>query len=79
MAEEATAKEEDEEEKERIRDGDTPRGGPVKVTCVGVEATPPQSKTRTSRDSPQNVRTCCCRDYMYTSRITTTGHTWMGG
>ena len=37
-----------------------------------------QKKTRNSRDSTQNVRTCCYRESMETSRITTTGCTWTG-
>ena len=39
----------------------------VEVILVGG-VVPPQSKTRV----------CCCRESMETSRITTTGHTWMG-
>ena len=38
----------------------------------------PQRKTRTSRDSNQTVRTCCCRESMGTSCITMTGRTWTG-
>ena len=76
---ETTEKEDEEEEEneERNRDKDTPWGPPVNVTRVGGTP-PPQRKTQTSRDSPQKVRTCCCREYMETSRITTTGHTWTG-
>ena len=71
--------EEGDEEEEKARDGETPRGDPVEVTCMGGDAPPPpQRKTRTYRDSPQNVRTCCCRESMVTSRITTTGRTWTG-
>ena len=54
------------------RDGETPWGAPVEVRCGGGMP-PPQRKTHTSWDSPQNVRTCCCRKSMETSRITTTG------
>ena len=57
--------------------GETPRGGPFEVTDEGG-APPPQRKTRTSRDSPLNMRTCCCRESMETFRITTTGRTWTG-
>ena len=39
---------------------------------------PPHRKTRTSWDSIQNVCTCCCRQSMETSRITTTECTWTG-
>ena len=59
-------------------DGETPRGTPVEVQCVGGGMPPPQRKTQTSWDSPQNVRTCCCRESIETSRITTTGRTWTG-
>ena len=77
-AEEETVEEEGDEEEEKARDRETPRGDPVEVTCMGGDATPPQRKTRTSRDSPQNVRTCCCRKSMETFCITTTGRTWTG-
>ena len=40
------------------RDRETPWGASVEVTRVRGDATP-QRKTRTSRDSPQNVSTCC--------------------
>ena len=64
----------------KMREAGTERphwGGPVKVNCVGGDANP-QRKTRNSWDSTQNMRICCCRDSMETSRITTTGRTWTG-
>ena len=65
----------EEAEEDRRRDGETPQGAPVKVMRVGGTP-PPKRKTRTSRDSTENVRTCCCRESMETSHITTTGRTW---
>ena len=59
-------------------DRETPRGAPIEVTRVGEGVPPSQRKTRTSRDSTQNVRTCCCRESMETSHITTKGRTWTG-
>ena len=58
-------------------DGETPRAPLVEVTCVGRDATP-QRKMRTSWDSPQNMRTWCCRESMETFRITIMGFTWTG-
>ena len=55
-----------------------PHRGPRSRSLAWVEMPHLQRKTRTSRDSPQNVRTCCCREYMETSFITTTGCTWTG-
>ena len=78
---EETEAEEDEEgsEVEGDRNIDTPREASVEVTCVGGDVPPPpQRKTRTSQDSTQNVRTCCCRKSMETSRITMTGRNWTG-
>ena len=67
----------DEEEENRYRD--TPRGAPVEVVRVGVfMPPPPQRKMRTSWTLPQNVHTCCCRESMDTSRITTMDRTWTG-
>ena len=80
--EEATAEEEQSEdtregEEERERDVVTPQGTPIEVTCVGGDTTP-QWKTRTSRDSPLNVRTFCFRESMETSRTITMDRTWTG-
>ena len=54
-----------------------PRGVTVEVVHVGGCA-PPQKKTQTSRNSHLNVPTCCCRESMETTRITTMGLTWTG-
>ena len=59
--EEEPAEYPEESEEDGGRDRDAPMGAPVKVTHVGG-APSPQRKTRTSRDSTQNVRTCCCRE-----------------
>ena len=59
------------------RDGETPRGH-RSSSHAWRETCTPQRKTRTSRDYTQNMRTCCCRKYMETSRITTMGCTWTG-
>ena len=69
--------EEDKEEGEAEgdRDGETPRGAQVEVVRMGEEVTP-RWKMQTSRDSTQNVRTCCFRESMETSRITMMGRTW---
>ena len=72
-----TEQEPEGEEEGGGRDGETPRGALVEVIRVGGTP-PPQRKTRTSRDSSQNVRTCCCRESMETSCITTMGRTWTG-
>ena len=48
------------EEEGEEEDGETPKGPPVEVPCVGG-VPPPWRKMQTSWDSPQNVRTCCCR------------------
>ena len=56
-----------------------PHGGDRLRSLAWGGTPPPQRKMRTSRDSPQNVRTCCCRESIETSRITTTGRTWTGG
>ena len=69
--------EEGRHEEEGDRNGETLRGAPVKVTRVGGDVHP-QRKTQTSQYSSQKVRTCCCRESMETSRITTTGSTWTG-
>ena len=55
-----------------------PHGGPRSRSLTWGGTTPPQRKTRTSQESLQNVRTCCCRESMETSCITTTGCTWTG-
>ena len=71
--------EEEEEEGEKgYRDGDTQRGAQVEAVCVGGGACPPQRKTRIYLTLPLNVRSCCCRESMETTRITTIGHTWTG-
>ena len=62
---------EDEDEEE---DGETPRGDQSRSLAWGGMP-PPKKKTRTSHDSPQNVRTCCCRESMDTSCITMMGRT----
>ena len=50
----------------------------VEVIRMAGGAPPPRWKRRTSQDSPQNVRTCSCRESMETSRITMMGRTWTG-
>ena len=57
---EETFQAEDEEggKVEGDRDGETPRGALFEVTRVGGDM-PPQRETQTSRDSTQNIRTCC--------------------
>ena len=65
-AETEAEKDKAEEEKEGDREGETPRGAPVEVNCVGGTC-PPQRKTRTFWDSPHNVCNCCCRESMETS------------
>ena len=72
MEQEPEGAEEDEEE-----DGETPRGGQWRSNAWGGMP-PPQRKTQTSWNSTQNVRTCCCRESIETSRIITTGCTWTG-
>ena len=60
------------------RDRETLRGAPGQGQSRWGGRHPPHKKTKTSRDSPLKVRTCCCREYMETSCITTTGRTWTG-
>ena len=74
-----TEAEEDKEgnEEEEDKDGENPRGATVEFICVGGRAHP-RRKTRTSRDSPQNMRTCCYGESMETSCITTMGCTRKG-
>ena len=62
-------------EAEGDSDRDTPRGETVEVTCLGG-GVPPLMENADLRDSAQNVRTCCCRESLETSRITTTGRNW---
>ena len=53
--------------------GGNRRGGPR-----GGGISPPRGKTRIYLDSHLNVRTCCCKESMETSLITTMGRTWTG-
>ena len=56
-----------------------PKGGTGRNSlCEGVNAPPPRRKTQTYQTLPRDVSTCCCREYMDTSRIKTMGRTCMG-
>ena len=56
----------------------TPEGG-SHITCPSRGgACPPKKRVQACPTSPWNVCTCCCREATETSRITTTGCTWMG-
>ena len=73
--------EEEGNEEEGERDGETPRGATVEVIYVGGglhPPPPPRRRTRNSWYSPQNVRTSCCRKSMETSCTKTTGRIWKG-
>ena len=63
--------------KRREEGKERPHGGPSTGHLRGGGRHPTQRKMQTSQDSTQNVCTCCCRQSMETSRITTTGRTWM--
>ena len=66
-------------EKRRETGTERPHGGNrLRSPACGGYMPPPQRRTRTSQDSPHNGRTCCCRESMETSRITTTIRTWAG-
>ena len=64
--------------KRERRRTERPHGGARSRSLVWGGMPPPKRKTRTSRDSPLNVRTWCCRESRETSCITTMGHTWTG-
>ena len=55
-----------------------PQGGTQLRSLAWGGTPPPQRKTRTSRDSPLNVRTCCGKESMDTPRIKKMGRTWTG-
>ena len=69
---------EEEEMKGGDMDGDTPRGGNGRGNPCGGGLAPPQRKTWIYLTLPQNVRTCCCGNYMETFIATTMGRTYMG-
>ena len=65
-------------QKRERRRTERPQGGAQSRFDVWGGMPTPQRKTQTSWDSPQNVRTCCCRESMETSCITTMDRTWTG-
>ena len=65
---------EEEEEEEGGRYGETLRGAKLEVILVGRDMLP-RRKTRTSRNLPPNMFTCCCRKSIETSHTTTMGCT----
>ena len=74
---ETEAKEEEENNKEWDRDGETPMRAQVEAVNVGGEVTP-RGKTLTYLTSNLKLRICCCRESMETNRITTMGLIWTG-
>ena len=54
-AEEETAEEEEEEEEKRGRDGETPRGAPAEVTCMGRGATPLEENSDLQGSHPERT------------------------
>ena len=71
MTRERRVEMESEEEEDRMRRKGSgqrePQGGKGRGHPRGGGTCPPWRKKRTSRDSPLNVRTCCCRESMETS------------
>ena len=57
--------------------GETPRGATVEVIGRRGDNTP-WRKTKIFQTLPLNMRTCCCRESMETSRTTMMGRTWEG-